>query len=512
MIFRRGLLAVILVGLSLGSAAQTVAPVTAEEADDDLPPLTLPSAAENGDPDSLNRRLAYAQSLAEAKGGDCTARLNDVQAQLDGLTGDPTLDIIVPDARARLASAGYRLHLGRAACGSEAAPRKEELQTALGIAQGAISLYRDLYDYRSATVMQYNVAATWHMLGDNGKAVEALEAAIVMDRDFGFADDAAENGALLQRWNAQASSPAAFPKRSITLKFGWGPSEGDVEIAADAYDLLGKSVIHSHGAATLKRRIRADGPYWMVEHQREKSRYNFEEWGGKGQPSRARNSMIAVIADLMPADFLIGGKGAFKKTIDADAAGGAVASDLAVVARDFPSVEDASLDMTTMLGTSLRYYLKPEGVESKSAEDYSLAVSAWNDTTMEQGVWYDMNATLYVPGIALGMEHDISFSYSRPAPCSPDAPTDSCAEILVHATPNADSQESEMDTLTRALKLQRHNKGVQFSSATDLRLIVDPATLRPFVAETRRHWYLAIEGEGEPLIGSQKTVATYSYH
>ena len=72
--------------------------------------------------------------------------------------------------------------------------------------------YRDGLDYQSAAIMQFNAAATEHALGDQGDAaISALEAAIAMDRDFGFRDDAyaGQYPAALRHWRGEDESDAS---------------------------------------------------------------------------------------------------------------------------------------------------------------------------------------------------------------------------------------------------------------------------------------------------------------
>ena len=69
----------------------------------------------------------------------------------------------------------------------------------------------------------------------------------------------------------------------------------------------------------------------------------------------------------------------------------------------------------------------------------------------------------------------------------------------------------QIDILRRFLRLSGEDPA-HYAAATDLRLVLDPNRLVPYVAEIRRHWNLTLEGKGEPLIGVEKSVATYTYH
>lgn len=96
---------------------------------------------------------------------------------------------------------------------------------------------------------------------------------------------------------------------------------------------------------------------------------------------------------------------------------------------------EGKLDLTASLGRTVQLLAQPEGLAARAAEDYTLGTAAWIDATLVQGIWYDMTASLLVPGLVV--------------------------------------------------------------------LVVDPTRLLPHVTEAQRHWYIAIDGKGDPLIGSE---------
>jgi len=486
-----------------------------EPDEDDPPPISLPAPGDPNIPDALDRRLAYAQSLAESKDGDCAARLDAVQTQRDIAASDPALDIVIGGGQARLANIDYRLHLGRAYCGSEAQPRKDELLAALDAALRAVSLYRDRYAYQSMVVMQYNVAVIQHRLGDQSKAVAALETAIGMDQEYGFVSDAEDNAGLLRGWKGQpaasdaaASGQVPAPKRSITLKFAWAPADADVSIQADYVDLIGKAVVHSAANTNLVRHIRPDQEDWILSSEVADRHYDFAEWSGHAAPSLERTTVMLAAERMWSANLRIGATGDYKGVIDADKTAGVLGGDIDLVIDDLKPASEGELDLTASLGRSVELLARPDGLAARAAEDYTLGTSAWIDATLEQGVWYDMTASLLVPGMVILLDHDIQFAYSRPVPCTGAAGEATCAEILVHATPNPDALRSKLTYVRQALRLRG---GIRYASSTDLRLVVDPARLLPYVSEARRHWYVAIGGKGDPLIGAETVVSTYAY-
>ena len=198
-------IAVVSVLAGIGSAATadtsqlsaTVDPVT-ESLNGPLAGLDKTDPAS---PVGLSARLEYAATLVVTTDLPCLRHLEEAQSQLDGVQAQPSIDAL-PSGRARIADLEYRVHAARAAkaCGGDPSKRTGELHKALTAAQSAVNLYRDAWDYRSMVIMQFDVAVTQKMLGDDAQAVTALQATVAMDRDLGFREDAAEIYSLLAKW------------------------------------------------------------------------------------------------------------------------------------------------------------------------------------------------------------------------------------------------------------------------------------------------------------------------
>jgi hypothetical protein len=139
------------------------------------------------------------------------------------LSRRPILDVVLPNGRARVTDIQYRVKLARASCGAQPAERESDLREALAAAEHAVDLYSDVLDYQSMAVMQFNVAATQRLLGENDASVASLESVLAMDREFGFRQDAEDNGKLLVLWSGSqpATSTPDFPVRAVALKFAW---------------------------------------------------------------------------------------------------------------------------------------------------------------------------------------------------------------------------------------------------------------------------------------------------
>ena len=226
----------------LGSASFSA---TAAESSDETPsPKDFENAIAALDridanaPAALAARLEYADVLAGTAGDDCGQHLDKAQSILDGLGVNPAFVVALPGGRARQENTEYRIHLARASCGGNPPSRESELREALGAAQRAVEFYRDALDYQSAVMSQFNAAGTHRLLGDDDLSIASLKIALDMDREYGFRQDAEDNNELLMRWKAADGAAADsttghmedFPRRSVTLRFGWTPCDAEAEI------------------------------------------------------------------------------------------------------------------------------------------------------------------------------------------------------------------------------------------------------------------------------------------
>jgi hypothetical protein len=482
-------------------------------------------------PQMLNTRLDYADFLSDAAGPDCEQKLTAAQSQLDMVSARPAIDVLLPLAPARIADGEYRIHLARATCGS-AAPL--ELQHALEAAQRAIGLYRDAFDYQSAAVMQFNVAATYQQLNDADHALAALEAAIAMDREYGLRKDAEDNTRLLLQWKNQkagdsdvAAAMKDFPARTADFEFNWHDSDADVAVSVDETSLIQGKVIHSHGATQLTRHVRAAGGNWAVTNERGTPDVDPGDWPADAKVSEW--SMLYFIATglLQTPSIEITRDGDFKDVPNAQDFGTDLAHQIfaqisAQVAKagDAPSGNAIRLNISpafspegTTVVRNLSPALPPGFIESKAAQDYGLQTATWIGAKLEQGVWHQMQTPLFLPGLGLGLyvaRHDITFAFTRQVPCTADAPAPLCAEIVVHALPDPDDLKSTFDDAESDLELSER-QSMYYWPRTDLRLVIDPDTLMLYAYDMRQSWYDKV-GKSEPIIEQVRTISKFAYH
>ncbi len=481
-------------------------------------------------PQMLNARLDYADFLSAADGADCAQRLAAAQSQLDMVAARPGTEIVLPLAPARIPDSEYRIHLARATCGSQT---PSELQQALEAAQHAVGLYRDALDYQSAAIMQFDVAATYQQLNDADHALAALEAAVAMDREYGFRKDAEDNTRLLLQWKGQkaddsdvAAAMKDFPVRTADFKLNWRDSDADVAVNVDETSLIEGKIVHSHGAIALTRHVRAAGSNWVVSNEPGTPDVDPGDWPADAKVSEW--SMLYFIATglLQSPGIEITREGDFKDVPNAQDFGTNLARQIFTqVSAQVGKTGDAPPESAIKLNVSPGF--SPEGetvvrnlspalsggfIESRAAQDYGLQTATWIGAKLEQGVWHQMQTPLFLPGLGLGLyvaKHDISFAFTRELPCTADAPDHLCAEIVVHALPDPDDLKSAFGDAESDLKLS-DRQSIHYWPRTDLRLVIDPATLVLYTSDMRQSWYDKV-GKSEPVIESIRTVMTPVY-
>ena len=517
------LLAGILANTSLLLAAEPDAPADDISARQIAAAIDSFNALDPQSPDTLNARLAYARFLTKREGGDCRTHLDEAQGQLDAATASRALAVVIPSGLALVADIEYQLHLARASCGAGAAVRNQELHAALESAQRAVDLYRDEFDAVSMVTMQFNVAVAYHNLGDGAAAAAALRTTLALDREYGFADDAEDNYELLLQWsNEDAGSEQIaalmkdFPQRSATLSFGWTESTATLTMQSDISQLAGADIVHFRGSRTAQRQVRKGWGTWLVSHQLGEPQFEFDDLPtGEWLAQPLANSLAGMLAHFH--DFRLDRNGDFDQDkadlrfgFRARAAAKALARDLSALELD--SKGDRSTPLARRLKAAVRDELLPAAIEGQTAEDYNLEAGTWIGATLEQGVWYDMTAGLFLPlAPRLFVSHKIQFTYSRPVPCLADAAELSCIEIVLRAIPDPDVLKADLDTLARSSH-RASGHLPRLWSVTTMRLVTDPATLWTYSRETRWHayWSDGISGPDKSLFESEKTIESAS--
>jgi hypothetical protein len=474
-------------------------------------------------PDSLDARLAYANFLTRIDSGDCRAHLDEAQIQLDVAKENRALAVVLPDAAARVAALEYLLHSARASCGASATVRDQELHAALESAQRAVDLYREAFDAVSLVTMQFNAGVAYHELGDADAAAAALRKTLDLDREYGFADDASENYRLLLQWNNEDAGPdqvaarmSDFPQRSATLSFGWRESDATLTLQSDVSQLAGADLVHFKASRTARRHVRKGLDSWVVSHDLDNPHFELGELPANEMlESSFANSLARVLVHYH--DFRLNRSGDFDQIKGDFRFWSRARADAKALARDLGPLNLASKSahstpLARRIDAALNESLLPEAIEAQTAEDYNLDTGTWIGATLEQGVWYDMTAALFLPlAPQVFLSHKIQFTYSRSVPCISGSPQTSCIEIVLRAAPDPAILKASLDSLARKAHLP-HGQVPRLWSVITMRLVTDPATLRTYTRQTRWHayWSNGVSGPDQSLMESADTIESMS--
>jgi tetratricopeptide (TPR) repeat protein len=484
------------------------------------------NASDPQSPDTLNARLAYAAFLAQGETGDCRTRLDGAQRQLDLVKANPTLDAVLPAGLARASDVDYQIHSARAACGAEV--RDAELRAALGSAQRAVELYRGAFDAVSMVTMQFNASVAYHDLGDSAAAVSALQEAIAMDREYGYAQDAEDNYALLLQWQNEDASPdqvAArlqdFPERSATLAFGWFPSVTEVNVKSDYTQVADGEVLSVHSTRSAQRRVHKGLTSWSVSFQAAPAHFDLANPPTKDPALQGLATSLAGML-LQFHDFELARKGDFDDSKGGFKFGSRVRADVSELTRDLASRGTPTAQLIRSVSRALGAQQSPDVIESLVAENYNFDTGTWIGATLEQGVWYNMMASLSLPlEPQVFVWSEIEFAYTHPVPCFGDAKETACIEIVLHAKPDPAVLEDMLKVLARSARLPR-GQLPQLQAITHMRLIVDPITSVAYRRDVMRYSYWSngaaapnhslTESEKISIINSSLPAADSSQH
>lgn len=449
--------------------------------------------ADPGSPAPLNVQLAYAAYLLSgASGSSCGKPLTLAQEQIGSVAANPKARVMFPGGWPLVADLEYRQHLARADCLGKA-DRRDELLAAVEAARRAITLYRDQFDYHSAVVMQFDAASTLHQLGDDAGAIAALEAALRMDREYGFRDDAGQNYEALLTWRGEPAGAGEianlmrdFPQRRVTFKFAWHPADAQIMLERRRVCLTDGDITHSRASAAFEDHIAAgqDGG-WMVSYTHRLSAYEPGVWPIERD---AKSQHLAFPPAPLPVlDFKISATGGFDGVTDAKSFSARLNARTVALIRGGrpPGIDAASItkDAVDEANTDL----SPGILEAETAQNYQLETAMWIGATLEQGVWYQMSAALLLPGgQRYAVPQQIEFAFTRMVACTAGDATKDCVEIVIHATPDETTIKNLFADLAGGSPEYPY---MGYAAATDARIVVDPVTLLPYSREERIYWY-----------------------
>lgn len=470
--------------------------------------------ADPGSPAALSAQLGYADFLLSDAPGPCAERLLRAQEQLGSVDASPKAGVMFPDGWARVADLEYRLHLARSACGSET-DRANELRSAAAAARRAVELYREVFDYHSMVVMQFDASFALHQLGENAVALAALEAAIDMDKQYGFQDDATENYALLLTWSGRPADAAQvdalmrdFPQRQARLKFAWHPSDARVTLETHRQCLYDGQIAASQATAGFERHIGSNGGGWIVSYAHRLSRYEPGVWPTI-QGSRTP-MMVFPPAPLPAVSFKVSAAGQFEGVTDSEAFASRLVTKTERLIRAAAPAGNRARSLTSQAVEDAAAFLSPGMLEASTAEKYQVETAMWIGATLDQGVWYESSAPLSLPGIPqVVVQNRIQFAFTRMVPCNPGTVAQTCVEIVFRATPEPESLHHALADISTELE---YSRAPDFTASTEVRVVTDPETLMPYAREERVYWYASTsKNPKDKVLESERLVSTTSY-
>jgi hypothetical protein len=470
-------------------------------------------------PALLNARLDYADFLLDGATGTCGQRLPVAQSQLDRVMRSRATQVIFPDGWSRAAELEYRILLADASCGEDPARRTQKLRGAVDAARRAVSRYRDELDYASMAVMQFNLSVTERMLGQDAAAVATLQSAIGMAREYGLRDAAAADYQLLLEWrnDAQGAQHAAalmqdFPSRSTTLKFSWSVSDATVTVATDHVRNWAGEISRAQATRTLQRQVRTRQDGWLISYQPSGADFTPGVWPTGDSDSHPPTSEFRPTLLSFP-DIAVSSAGELKKVIDTSKFAQRLSAETEAQIRKRAPQGPLAPELLQNAISLMHVAFDPKSIETETRTDYNLQTAMWIDATLQQGVPYEITASLPLPGFALvAINQRIQFRYTHAVPCTRESAQATCAEIVVHAKPETDALAAALDAM------EDPERPLHYTAATTWRIVTDPSTLTPYVFDARCYWYRTLgasdpnhASDAEQVIESQRTLRTATY-
>jgi len=505
-------LAVSLLGLTSALAAQEPSFEDQSKALDET--IARVGKIDQKHPEFIAAHLDYAQLLARnTSTEDCATRLPAADAHFKVASESVVAPVVLKSARGRIPVVGYYLEMARSRC-SEDPQKKAAMDKALAYARDAVTGYRALFMYEPMTIMQFNVAQTLHDLGDEAGALRELQAAIDLDRTFGFKSDAEENFRTLNEWQKKeitdadvAAFSATVVPRSVTLAFGWKPARIEGTATFDNAAFEGGVVRHTKFSLPLTGTLKAEKDDLLYDIKIGEPKFEASNFGSDTEKKLV--ALMARILGRLPA-VVISKTGEFKEVRDLDAFAKAMSDEIdKAVNEAVPEKDPRHAAVKAATDQELKPFASAENLQGKMQQGYSLETGIWSGATLEQNGWVTLPLTLSMNGTPQGfIEHNVEAAFTRRVPCGAGQPPEGCVELVLEAVPTGKA----VADVTQ--KLQDAGQGtLDYAAATRLRLVVDPATLVPYENETLRYTYLALANKGQRVlkIASEQALSVYKY-
>jgi hypothetical protein len=510
----RSILAVTLLGFGTALAAQEAEQGFDEQSKNLEASIDRFGKIDQKHPDYLAAQLDYAQLLARnTSGEDCATRLPAADAHLKVVKDSVVTPLVLKAARARVPVVGYYVEMARARCSADA-QKTAALNAALGYAREAVTGYRALFMYEPLAIMQFNLAQTLHDLGDDAQAAKELQAAIDLDRAFGFKADAEENFRTLNEWQKKeitdadvTAFSAAIAPQSVTLKFGWAPAKVEATTTFDNAAYEGGTIRHTKFTMPSTGTIKAEKDDLVYEVKVGEPRLDASTLGSDVEKKLV--GLMARILGRLPSA-VVSKAGEFKDIRDLEGFAQQMSDEIDKAVKEaVPETDERYPAVKAAIDRELRPFATVDNLRGKLQQGYSLETGIWIGATLEQASWLRLPLTLSMNGTPQGfIEHDVEVAFTRRVPCGAGLPAGRCIELVLEAVPTGKA------VADAAQKLQDSGQGrLDYAAATRMRLVVDPDTLVPYENETLRYTYLGLANKGQRVlkISTEQSVSIYKY-
>ena len=269
--------------------------------------------------------------------------------------------------------------------------------------------------------------------------------------------------------------------------------------------LQGQQTLRSRASAEFDRRIVADPDKgWNVSYSHRLTQYEPGVWPVMDSSQEPPTVFSAV---PLPVGFKVDVAGEFGGVNEpADFSASLVAKTEELIRAATPAGHGTHKLADQAVETAMSY-LSPGVLEAAAAETYQLETAMWIGSTLEQGVWHELSAPLSLPGMPrVVVQSRLQFAFTHRVPCTDGAAAQTCAEIVIRATPErGDLDQIMADVVLPGTKTQFRD----YTASTEARIVVDPTTLLPYAREERIYWYVSIgKGAQDSMLRSEHVLST----
>jgi hypothetical protein len=312
---------------------------------------------------------------------------------------------------------------------------------------------------------------------------------------------------LLLSTSALAKKP---DPTSVALTFGWKPGWTATYTEEASGSRAGVAQPTMTSTATLTVEAAAGGDLRLVWSAYAPPKLDL--------PNPVLAEILASLADVPCPAELVHADGSYAGLADVAGLEGALGAirtkvrDRAGALREDPAAAPLLAAVDAFVGQALSI----DVIAAKSADAWGDAVGFWKGVNVEVGTTYELEGQAKN---ALGHEvaQRATYSVDGWVPCHDGRHAPRCIRLLHHLVPDADALRAEM-VATIGPMLSAAGLGddalASVTAVTDVTLIVEPKTLRPWSVERTRSTTVAIRGPDgavHPTPTTEHSVRTWSW-